>query len=164
MGVAQVTEVRGEIDSAEILTAMEEVRRYMENLGTDPSDICKNKNKYCTIWSLKGECDRNTKYMNTNCPAACKTCELLTVEGRCPLDPHLTPAWKPNAGLNDMFSRLTTDPVMLNEHEVKIHSSPALNDGPWIITMENVLSDEEADRFIELGGLGSGYQRSMSAV
>ena len=57
-----------------------------------------------------------------------------------------------------MFTKLTSEPY-LSKYSVEILSSPHLNGGPWVITMENVLSETEAEQFIELGDL-EGYKRS----
>jgi prolyl 4-hydroxylase len=56
-----------------------------------------------------------------------------------------------------MFTKLTTEPY-LSEYEVEILSSPTTG-GPWVITMENVVSEEEAVALIELGAT-EGYKRS----
>ena len=57
-----------------------------------------------------------------------------------------------------MFVRLTNEPY-LSLYETKILSSPEMNGGPWVITMENVLSEVEANTLIELGAI-EGYERS----
>jgi len=36
----------------------------------------------------------------------------------------------------------------------------AIADGPWVVTLENLLSDEECDRLVQLGH-NEGYERSM---
>ena len=92
--------------------------------------------------------------MKYNCGPACKSCEIRTVEGRCQIDPNAVPIWK-EGDLDAMFTKLTSEPYK-SRYDVEI-----LSHDPWIITMENVLSDEEADRFIELGGI-KGYKRSMN--
>ena len=56
-----------------------------------------------------------------------------------------------------MFEKLTQEPY-LSEYSVEILSSPATG-GPWVITMEDVVSQEEADRLIQLGA-EEGYARS----
>lgn len=94
--------------------------------------------------------------METKCAPACQSCEMLTVEGRCPLDPGAPVAWE-KGDLNKMFEQLTQEPY-LSEYSVEILSSPATG-GPWVITMENVVTPEEAERLIELGG-EEGYERS----
>jgi prolyl 4-hydroxylase len=56
-----------------------------------------------------------------------------------------------------MFEKLTAEPY-LSKYSVEILSSPEKG-GPWVITMENVVSEVEAARLIELGGV-EGYERS----
>lgn len=102
----------------------------------------------CTFVSLQD--------METKCAPACQTCHMLTVEGRCPLDPDAPETWE-KGSLNKMFEKLTQEPY-LSEYSVEILSSPATN-GPWVITMENVVTAEEAERLIELGS-EEGYERS----
>lgn len=62
-----------------------------------------------------------------------------------------------------MFERLTTDPYY-EKFNPTILSRPGqpigqFEDGPWVVTLHNVLSEEEADRLIELGGV-RGYEQS----
>lgn len=72
--------------------------------------------------------------------------------------------------LDKMFERILTNPFY-KKFEPKAISRPTLAPGdtpetadykiggPWMVLFENVVSDEEADRLIELGGL-EGYKRS----
>jgi hypothetical protein len=94
--------------------------------------------------------------MHIDCAPACHSCEKHTIEGRCPLDPNAPNAWK-RGELNKMFEKLTQEPY-LTEYGVQTLSSPATN-GPWVITMENVVGADEAERLIELGS-EEGYVRS----
>jgi prolyl 4-hydroxylase len=87
----------------------------------------------------------------------CHTCEYLSIEGRCPIDPDAPKAWGPG-GLDKMFTKLTTEPY-LSEYEVEILSSPSTTGGPWVITMENVVSEEAVVALMELGAT-EGYKRS----
>lgn len=93
--------------------------------------------------------------MKRYCAPLSKSCEYLSIKGRCPIDPNAPTAWQPG-GLNKLFERLTQEPY-LSEYQVQTLSSPAL-DGPWVITME-VVSEDEANRLIELGAV-EGYKRS----
>lgn len=95
--------------------------------------------------------------MKTQCAPACRSCESLGIEGRCPLDPDAPSAWD-SGDLDKMFEKLTSEPY-LSEYDVEILSSPKTTGGSWIITMENVVSEEEAKRLIELGAV-EGYERS----
>ena len=95
--------------------------------------------------------------MKKHCAPLCKSCEYLSVEGRCPIDPNAPTAWQPG-DLNKLFETLTQEPY-LSEYDVQTLSSPA-SDGPWIITMENMVLEDEAERLIELGAV-EGYERSF---
>jgi len=117
---------------------------------------CQNKHELCTLWALSGRCHENPLYMDKSCAPACQSCEKLTIEGRCPIDPDAPVAWEKGA-LNKMFEKLTQEPY-LSEYSVEVLSSPATK-GPWVITMENVVTADEAERLIELGS-DSGYERS----
>ena len=95
--------------------------------------------------------------MRLHCAPACGSCYNLTLESRCPIDPNEPDAWKPG-DLNAMFERLTTEPYR-SQYQVQVLSSPDTGEeddddndgGPWVITMENVVTAEEALRLIELG-------------
>ena len=110
--------------------------------------------------SLQGECEKNKAYMMTNCGPACQTCEMMSINTRCPMDRDLIgPDIWSKGDLDKMFRRITAEPF-LSQYDVKILSSPdAHNGGPWVITMDNFVNDEEADRLIELGSV-EGYVRS----
>jgi prolyl 4-hydroxylase len=90
--------------------------------------------------------------VKTQCAPACKSCDLFTVEGRCPIDPNAIPAWK-EGDLDAMFTKLTNEPYK------SMYDVDVLSTEPWVITMENLISKEEAERMIELGGI-RGYERS----
>ena len=64
------------------------------------------------------------------------------------MEPGQTNTW--GAGdLNRLFEKLTSEPF-LSTHNVQVHSSPA-KDGPWIISMDNIVTEDQANHFIELG-------------
>ena len=88
--------------------------------------------------------------MKKECAPACMACDFLVFEARCPIDTNsLIDVWK--AGdLDAMFAKLTSEPY-LSKYSVQTLSSPATN-GPWAIQLDNVLSKEEANHLIELGG------------
>ena len=62
--------------------------------------------------------------------------------------------------LEKTFQKLTSEPY-LSKYEVEILSSPETTSGPWIIQMENVISEEEAESLIRLGGI-EGYEESKN--
>lgn len=98
--------------------------------------------------------------MKTICAPACHSCHYLSIETRCPIDPDAPDAWQPG-DVDKMFEKLVQDPY-LSKHNVNVISSPESTDGPWVITMENLIEDDEADRLIELGK-EMGFQRSTTA-
>ena len=62
-----------------------------------------------------------------------------------------------------MFERLTTDPYY-QRYNPQVLSQPGkpigkFQDGPWVVVLENVLSEDEANKLIELGGV-RGYEQS----
>jgi len=142
--------VSSEQASARIL----ESREHIQNGGFDDDllEICKNDHEDCTTWAVAGECERNKKYMITNCAPACLSCDILMIDKRCPIDPDATAAWEAGS-LNAMFEHLISEPIA-SKYPVTIYSRD-----PWVITLDDVVSEEEALRLIELGGI-EGYKRS----
>lgn len=155
------------ISSEEIEKRISASQKYMERqiqLGTvDPELLrsCRNTDERCTYWSLLGECENNAGYMKLSCGPACFSCDMLSIEKRCPMDRETIgpDVWSPG-DLDKMFRRLSSEPYR-SKYDVKVLSSPDNKDnGPWVLTMENFVNDEEADRLIELGSV-EGYERSM---
>lgn len=108
--------------------------------------------------------------MHLNCAPVCFVCEMLHVETRCPMpEDDSLDAFHPG-DLDKMFERILTDPYY-QQFEPKAVSRPTLAPGdtletadykvggPWMVMFEKAVSDEEADRLIELGGI-EGYKRS----
>jgi len=124
---------------------------------------CQNRHELCVAWALKDECENNPGYMQVSCAPACQSCHMLNFELRCPVDPNATVAW--NSGdLNKFFEGLTTDPAY-QKYQPAIISRPGMpnpktNSSPWIVVLDNFLTDEECDTMIELGA-EQGYQRSL---
>ena len=109
-------------------------------------------------------------WMLNKCPAACHECDKLLYENRCPYNPDSPRAWnKPNS-LNNMFERIISDEYIKQHLKPKVWSRPIwdyikLNitteyyDTPWIISLDNFLSDKEVDRLLEIAE-DYGYERS----
>ena len=112
-------------------------------------------------------------YYHHSTQPACFSCEKIDHRIRCPFDQKAKKAWK--AGdVDEMFTRITTDPKFVR-YQPKIHSRPPEEltsfvpavhdtripdgDAPWLVTLDNFLTDEECDRLIELGGK-IGYKQS----
>jgi prolyl 4-hydroxylase len=80
---------------------------------------------------------------------------MLHVDTRCPLDPNAVDAWQPG-DLNKMFERVAYEPEYKQYQPVVVSKPP---EGPWMIMLENAISDGEAEKMIQLGGQ-LGYERS----
>jgi prolyl 4-hydroxylase len=142
---------------------------------------CSNEHELCALWASQGECEANPSYMLVNCSPSCFSCHKISFEERCPpRDENLPPALLPNE-LNTMFERIvttapgnSTDAMQLASqrrelgadgspiYTVTVHSRPSEikeENGPWIITFDNFLTDQECDTLIELG-YKAGYERS----
>jgi prolyl 4-hydroxylase len=106
--------------------------------------------------------------MKKSCAPICQSCEHLSIEFRCPLDPDAPVAWKPG-DLNIFFLNITTLPEF-SMYEPQVLSRPDYINGdnaetadykigPWVVTLDKFVTDDEADRLIELGA-EEGYKRS----
>lgn len=175
MGIEQLI---GEGWKESIEDRLQKAHDYMmKDYGRDPTRVgiltlCKNKHPNCAKWAIQGECENNPKYMTTNCAPVCHSCDQLTLAARCPIDLEKMPnAWEPG-DVNRYFTNITTLPEF-KQFEPKVLSSPELLPGdteetadylvggPWIVTLDNVLTEEEAQRLIDLG-TERGYEQSFA--
>jgi prolyl 4-hydroxylase len=143
------------IEEARVYLASGELKA--KQLSSEVIEHCRNNHELCGMWSLMGECDANPGYMKMNCAPVCHSCDFLTIEGRCNLEERGEDVWGPG-DLEKLFRKLTEEPFF-SQNDVQILSSPD-DGGPWVITMENVVSEEEAKSLIALGKQ-EGYERSL---
>jgi len=174
-----IKEAGGAEQHKKIKTAIDESIKYMKMVWEDKDEKfrrvrhkCKNQHQDCTFWAAIGECEANPKYMQTNCAPACQTCDLLDIRHRCPIQPGNDCIWKPG-DLNTLMENIVDNadgsgdylkynPIALSRPKVKIDGSVAPGvekDGPWVISLSNFVSAEEADRLVEIGKQ-QGYERS----
>lgn len=134
---------------------------------------CRNLNEDCSFWAVD-ECDDddpNAEFMQSNCAPACQTCHLLDSTLRCPIEEGNELAYKPG-DLNALFERIVDDadgtgeyrrynPRVLSRPKVKADGTTVSveKEGPWVVVLENFISDKETDALIEAGAQ-KGYQRS----
>lgn len=179
-GVAQEIPPEGDQHRDATLKVIEEMVEYMRGIWKpSPSNNrinykCRNMHEHCSFWAIDecGDDDPNREYMQSNCAPACRTCHLLDSQLRCPIEEGNEPVIKPG-GLNALFERIVDDadgtgsyakynPRALLRPRLKADGTPApdgTRDGPWIVVLENVVSDEEADALIAAGHR-KGYERS----
>ena len=118
---------------------------------------CKLRHEFCVYWAADGECENSREYMVVQCAPACLSCEQLNILERCPYDPNEPMALQPG-DLNRLFETV----VKREEYTTTILSQPNVASGddmPWLISIDNFLTDAECDRLIELGRI-KGYDQT----
>lgn len=155
----------------------EKMLTYQESIAEDDRYIkvrnsCVNSQPDCVFWAATGECDldKHFGYMMTNCPLACLSCEMMDINLRCPMPESLDEGDIKAGDIDTMFKSL----VQGEYGPVTVHSAPShydsieniqandsymKSDGPWVLTIDNFLTPEEAAQMIVLG-YESGYKRS----
>lgn len=161
------------------ISQIEQSVQYMRRVWKD-SDFakvrhkCQNQHVDCTWWAAIGECEKNPKYMRVNCAPACESCDLLDIRHRCPIEPGNDAIWKPG-DLNKLMEDVVDDASGTGEYKrfdpkalsrpskkrdgTPVESAEETEDGPWVVLLDNFVSEAEADRMVELGKL-QGYERS----
>jgi len=156
---------------------IEESVEYMKRVWKDDEfskvrHKCRNTQEDCTFWASIGECEANANYMKTNCAPACFSCDKLDIRHRCPIEPHNVPIWEPG-DLNSLFENIVDNadgkgeykqfkPIALSRPKMTRNGTQVggvENDGPWVVLLQNFVTEEEADRLVELGK-NQGYERS----
>ena len=132
--------------------------------------------------------EETTGWMQKNCPAACRDCLGVNPKTRCPVDydsdifapgdiNRMFERWLEEAGQDvNTFSRTNLPKGGKHPYgELKVIASPyqdmmplldehdkefahEFTPVPWVVAIENFLSDAECNRLIELGG--DDYERS----
>ena len=164
-------------DNEAFQETFQKMKDYMNNVVANDPNLsildCKNKHANCVEWASTGECQANPPYMLKSCAPACNSCDKLTFEGRCgemmESTRDIKGVWHESGSVTRFFERLLVDAA---EFEPVVHSRPnaAQNippnnsdvvpiEGPWVVTMSNVLSEEECNTLIQLGQ-DRGYKRS----
>jgi len=142
--------------------------------------LCRNEHEHCSLWASQGECEANPSYMLISCSAACRSCDKIRFDTRCPPRSADEPPGLVKGGLNLMFQRIVDNynSILPPNAVVTVHSRPEsptpqpdthgrihfdiaknLKQKPWVITIDNFLTHEECDRLIELG-YEAKYERS----
>jgi len=143
--------------------------RDLKDLPPKVIEQCKNRHKLCAFWAAIGECEANISYMTTNCAPSCLSCHLIDFDTRCPKreDENDTGVYAVGE-LNQMFERLVEENESGEKnYTLTVHSKPKgekdednnIQDGPWVVTFDNFLSDEECQHLIKKG-YDTGYERS----
>jgi prolyl 4-hydroxylase len=117
---------------------------------TVDKNTCQDRHRRCKLDAQNGECIRNPGWMIVNCPVSCQKCDMLDMSKRCDRKlPHLNmsdvPTWQPG-DLNKLFEDIMNNPLLYSKYNPKALSQPP--DGPWVITFENMIEEDEADALV----------------
>lgn len=143
---------------------------YQDEKFQELRDDCLNRHELCLFWASIGECEANPGYMQMQCAPSCLSCDHLLFETRCPFDAEEPTIWRQGHNdLNNMFLRLVTNSEYQEKYNPKTYSKPdptqqereefGIIDGPWVVVLDDFLSEEECKIMIDLGAT-EGYERS----
>jgi len=143
-------------------------RVYMTQVRNDPEyqsvlGECHNINERCSEWALDDGCDDNPSFMKQSCSAACRSCDyVLSMKSSCAPDPNGVDAIEAG-GMDELFERMLRV-AKENEWQPTVLSRPPsgdvsasgehtenIADGPWVITLENFLSQNGIDALLDWG-------------
>mmetsp|Transcript_30766 Transcript_30766/g.68999 ORF Transcript_30766/g.68999 Transcript_30766/m.68999 type:complete len:447 (-) Transcript_30766:115-1455(-) len=141
---------------------------YMAKVRNDPEyqsilGDCHNIDERCSEWALDDGCDDNPSFMKQSCSAACRSCDyVLSMKSLCALDPNGVDAIEAG-GMDELFERMLRV-AKENEWQPTVLSRPPsgdvsasgehtenIADGPWVITLENFLSQNGIDALLDWG-------------
>lgn len=117
------------------------------------TELCQDKFIECP--SRKQECELAPGMMVSYCPKTCKLCHLRDSKKRCTrsqLNISSTGSFKDNE-LHTMFKNIEKN--FSDKYEISI-----LSKSPWIVTLENFVTDEEIDAIISTNK--DNFQRSTA--
>mmetsp|Transcript_21392 Transcript_21392/g.32602 ORF Transcript_21392/g.32602 Transcript_21392/m.32602 type:complete len:514 (+) Transcript_21392:113-1654(+) len=166
----------GEVQTIEG-TRAKEVQKIVDDtpfymLSVENAKDCLNRHELCSYWAVIGECNKNKAYMKTNCAPACRSCDMLDFDARCPvLSDEVNPPIYQRGEMHEMFVEIANG--KFDQYEPTVHARPNVNvptdrdavdvlvgdNMPWVITFDSFLTPEECDRLIKLG-YDKGYERS----
>jgi len=154
---------------------------------------CQNNNALCAYWVAEGECVASPTDMEVLCAASCRNCPLVDLETKCPIDVStnifkpgdinaMFERWLKDAGQDVSSFSMENLPIggtVPGIGELRVITSPYhdplqyprdkgededdLPQLPWVVLVDNFLSDEESNRMIELGE-AKGYKKSRVAT
>lgn len=115
--------------------------------GTKVERQCQDDNADCERWALTGQCVKNSEFMMANCRKSCGVCGPFGPACERKGAAAITPG-----DIKTTFERAVAD--------FPQYSPEVLHTDPWVVRFDNFVSDEEADRIIEL--CQEAFQRSLA--
>lgn len=111
----------------------------------------------CINWKQHGYCDKNPAYMIQNCASTCEMCHLVDPEVRCKKF-HTNQSVFKNDEMYNMFNDLekyfplldcgtieNNDENVCANNQKNLQTINIISSDPWIITIDNFLTEKEAD-------------------
>ena len=111
-----------------------------------PASPCNNQHKdsECENWAKHGECSANPGFMKRQCARSCDSCGWE--DTYCVDKLSGQPALEGTGQITATFERA----AKFVEFGPTIRSSPHFEKpGPWVMTFENFVTDEEIEAFIQ---------------
>ena len=105
---------------------------------------CDDTHENCAAWARSGECKANPSYMSENCAVSCNACEEK--RRSCDRPPNTPPAVRAG-GINATMVRILRDFPQYSPRAISWPGGPHGARAPWVVTLENFVSDEEAAAF-----------------
>ena len=146
------------MNSSETQDFLDDIMRYMkEEVWTLPKYtktrvLCQNNDNMCTYWALQGICSEVD--VKLKCGPSCESCMYLDDNVRCGGTLDQLPNALSAGSLDKMFKRIVRD------YDVQILSQPTPEeDKPWIVAIDNFVTDEEINLILEYGHK-TGYEQS----
>jgi prolyl 4-hydroxylase len=132
---------------------------------------CVNSNEeQCPLWASWGHCFSNPKYMLYSCQMSCDTCsksdqelqQLAAYRIKCPFDRHAPTSVVvgEEGDLNKLFESIADED---DAPEKKLYATSVLSKEPWIIQLDDFLTQDECDLLIKWGH-HQGFERSIVAA
>eukprot|EP00568_Trieres_chinensis_P011318 CAMPEP_0183301536 /NCGR_PEP_ID=MMETSP0160_2-20130417/7617_1 /TAXON_ID=2839 ORGANISM="Odontella Sinensis, Strain Grunow 1884" /NCGR_SAMPLE_ID=MMETSP0160_2 /ASSEMBLY_ACC=CAM_ASM_000250 /LENGTH=498 /DNA_ID=CAMNT_0025464173 /DNA_START=17 /DNA_END=1513 /DNA_ORIENTATION=- len=161
-----IQQLEGGDNAPQVLAVIRDSKKYMRKVMADPRyasvrETCRNGNAKCSIWAAAGDC-QDSPIVPLQCGPACQTCDMQNTQLRCPVpEGDSEDVWKPG-DLHNMFERITdsTDGSPYAKYNATIISRPYQSGsraartwklGPWFLSFDNFLTDEESARIIAHG-------------
>ena len=119
-----------------------EGRRKRGVAAEDPYPDCDDRYPRCVSDAKRGECMHNPGWMIVNCPRSCDACHLRDPKVRCDRE-RLNMSTVPAMGPGDLTKFFEGIESSFPEMGITVHSRD-----PWVVTMDNFLTTEEADALI----------------
>lgn len=107
---------------------------------------CINKDNMCSHWAIEGRCDEVD--VKLKCGPSCRSCMFLDTNYRCGGTLDQLPNALSAGSLGNMFERIVRD---YNGVQILSQPTPEEEDKPWVVTIDNFVSEEEIDLILRYG-------------